>query len=273
MLEHLEPRWDPPGGRVGEGRGRRREKEDLMVQQSRDICAIHLQSVSSLSRWFDKDRERAVCLPKLSLSLVSSPFPPYLFSLQVMGLVFARTECCLRDSTPISRPKLANGDETKADMIVTTWIMDMIHSIVLLAYKWKLLVAAGKNGAQGNNPATRKSEPSPKSSLLRRGDVLERGRGSPPYALHCVTGSPPASVCLPPQSSQCSGWCWGRVECAFLLLLGLSQSPPPLLNLLRTHPHQLPSCLMPPSWIVSQAADAGKLRPEIIAATRHLSNP
>ena len=110
VLEHLEPRWDPPGGRVGEGRGRRREKEDLVVQQTRDICAIHLQS--SLSRWFDKDRERAVCLPKLSLSLVSSPFPPYLFSLQVMGLVFARTECCLRDSTPISRPKLANGDET-----------------------------------------------------------------------------------------------------------------------------------------------------------------
>ena len=210
-------------------------------------------------------RERAVCLPKLSLSLVSSPFPPYLFSLQVMGLVFARTECCLRDSTPISRPKLANGDETKADMIVTTWIMDMIHSIVLPALLITSLLLV-----KMVLKATGKSEPSPKSSLLRRGDVLERGRGSPPYALHCVTGSPPASVCLPPQSSQCSGWCWGRVECAFLLLLGLSQSPPPLLKLLRTHPHQLPGCLMPPSWIVSQT---GKLRPGIITATRHLSNP
>ena len=108
----------------GCGKGKEEGKEDLVVQ-SRDICAIHLQS--SLSRWFDKDRERAVCLPKLSLSLVSSPFPPYLFSLQVMGLVFARTECCLRDSTPISGPNLSNSDETKADMIVTTWIMDMIH--------------------------------------------------------------------------------------------------------------------------------------------------
>lgn len=145
-----------------------------------------------------------------------------------------------------------------------------------LSYEWKLLVnnhpPAGKNGAQRNNPATRKSEPSPKCSLLRRGEVLVRGKRSPPYALHCVTGSPPASVCLPPQSSQCSGWCWGRVECACLLLLGLSQSPP-LLKLLRTHPHQLPGCLMPPSWIVSLAADAGKLRPGIISATRHLSNP